>query len=398
MPHLISGLRHQPAYREALVLPASDEVMCLNGLSSLDRRASARQTTVLHVVEAFAGGVRTALLQYIESTPDLRHIVLESSRGENVGDTDGHYLKIEMVSGHVRRVLQLRHIAKLVGPDVIHAHSSLAGVYARVLKLAAPVVYTPHCFAFERRDLGPFRRRLFLGIEKILAKRTEILAACSNREKSLANAIGYLDVEVIPNVGRYSNEIESCGRARTTMTREAFPLKVVFAGRLSPQKDPEYAVEVVRELRKGRDREVVVKWLGGGDERFAKKLRSAGLSVTGWLEGKELQAELLSCDVYVHCAQWEGFPMAILEAIQLKTPVVARRIPALQDMPRDFLCDSPASVAHIISAVLHSEDEKMRCVKEWTSALNENNGMHQRLALKKAYRTAVAKYEKVLSI
>lgn len=45
--------------------------------------------------------------------------------------------------------------------DVIHCHSSKAGVLGRLVgaRRGIPVVYSPHCFAFLR-DLGPLSRLL----------------------------------------------------------------------------------------------------------------------------------------------------------------------------------------------------------------------------------------------
>ncbi len=72
----------------------------------------------------------------------------------------------------------VRRLVSQLAPDVVHAHSSFPGVYARAALLHGPrLVYTPHCFAFERRDVGWVARSTYRAVERALRGRADLLAA-----------------------------------------------------------------------------------------------------------------------------------------------------------------------------------------------------------------------------
>ena len=68
-------------------------------------------------------------------------------------------------------------------PDLIHLHSSWAGLLGRLVPLGRrKIVYTPHCYAFERRDLSQVVRIGLWLVEKILSRRNAGVFAVSPRE------------------------------------------------------------------------------------------------------------------------------------------------------------------------------------------------------------------------
>ena len=95
-----------------------------------------------------------------------------------------------------------------------------------------------------------------------------------------------------------------------------------------------------------------LKWIGGGgSDAHLAELLAAGVEVTGWLEQDIAVKELAGCDIYLHTAAWEGYPMTILEAFELGLPVVARGIPALASEPRGarLVVDPAAAIAELLS-------------------------------------------------
>lgn len=342
--------------------------------------------TVLHVAECFAAGVRTALLEYIASTPMVEHVVLAADRGEPLPSSCAGYRRIGMVDGHLARIRQVRQLRRLLQPSIIHAHSSYAGVYARLGCGNVPVVYTPHCFAFERRDLPVAARRTLWSVERSLVGRTVIVAACSRRESDLAQQLGETSV-CIPNVGRFVDPVNQdiINESSTDISR------VVFMGRISPQKDPGFAVATVQRIAALAGGRVGFEWIGDGPAADRARLEEAGVRVTGWLPAEEVAAELSSSSVYLHTAAWEGFPMAVLEASQLGLPIVARAIPALDGMPEEFLGEGPAAVAAIAAEMIGAPDAQGACAARWGEALAGNTRGRQRDALLAAYAQATGR-------
>ena len=80
---------------------------------------------------------------------------------------------------------------------------------------------------------------------------------------------------------------------------------------------------------------------------------AAGVEVTGWLEQDVAVKEIADCDVYLHTAAWEGYPMTILEAFELGMPVVARTIHALTSEPRGarLVADPAAAITELLTMV-----------------------------------------------
>src|SRR4051812_6433191 len=90
---------------------------------------------VLHVVQKFSSGVGAAIAQYTRSLPSVEHHLLTGTPVDAEGDlADDAELAgvLRMTGGHVARIRAVRAAVATLRPDVIHAHSSHGGMYARL--------------------------------------------------------------------------------------------------------------------------------------------------------------------------------------------------------------------------------------------------------------------------
>lgn len=344
---------------------------------------------VLHVVDAWGGGVVTALSQYVKSTGEHEHYlatrlqVAEHAPDGELEQFNGVKRLPPGVAGSIRAV---NRYAASIQADVIHAHSSLAGVVVRAgnrNRAARRLIYTPHCFAFERRDIPAIvRSGLFLA-ELVLSLNTEVIAACSLREKQLGARMWPLRGAVyIPNaVDRDANVPPA--RANRPHGLDSEPT-IAMLGRISPQKDPAYFASVVGQLRAATPG-IRAQWIGGGLSELTKPLETADVSISGWLPASEAKHALQQADIYVHTAAWEGFPMAILEAHAAGLPIVARDIHALSGMCANSLGVNPADVVQRIAELLNSPEAQARNRAEWSVALQDNTPEIQRTRLLELY-------------
>ena len=62
-------------------------------------------------------------------------------------------------------------------------------------------------------------------------------------------------------------------------------------------------------------------------------LVDGGVEVTGWLEDLELQSRLGNAALYFHSAQYEGFPLSVLDAASLGIPIIVRNLPSFDGTP-----------------------------------------------------------------
>lgn len=300
---------------------------------------------VLHVVESLGGGVLSSVLAMVQATPDLEHHLAVWPRRSHAdtGDRLAGFASVRVLAHHPARALGgLRELVAGLAPDEVHAHSSYAGLLARVIEPGADVVYSPHCFAFERRDLGPFARDVARRIERSLVRRTGVLVACSPFEAGLAAALGHRAVVTVPN-----RALDAPG----VRARFATPLRVVAVGRIGPQKDWSYLLTVKGYLEEVLGGRVRWTWLGGGDPTGERALRDHGVDVTGWLPRGEVQERLAEAQVYVHTAAWEGAPISILEAAAVGLPIAARGIATLVSLEVPGTAPTAADLAARIVAL-----------------------------------------------
>jgi len=295
---------------------------------------------VLHVSEALGGGITSSILAMVEATPQIDHHLLARPRsGHETGADVGAAFGSVALLPHdpVRAVLSVRRQARELFPDIVHAHSSIAGAVVRLAGLNGPrVVYSPHCFAFERRDLSRVQRLAYAGIERALAPRTNVLLAVAPNEIDLAVELGHDEVCYAPNRGAEPKET----------VRHRDPLHVVSVGRLCRQKDWRYLLHVKRYAETQLGLDATWEWLGGGDPEAERCLSAAGVQVSGWIERRDLLRRMSRAQAYLHTAAWEGAPISVLEAAALGLPLALRAIPALDSLRLPGRCDSVAELAH----------------------------------------------------
>ncbi|MGY2126994.1 glycosyltransferase family 4 protein [Blastococcus sp. SYSU DS0617] len=341
---------------------------------------------VLHVVQKFSSGVGSAIAQYTHSLPEAEHHLLSGTPVDAEGDLadQGRFASVHrMDGGHLRRVRRVREVVGQVRPDVVHSHSSHGGVYARlaVSRRRTPSVYTPHCYAFERRDVAAPVRAAFWAVEALLAVNTSAVGACSVREWQLTRwPHRRVPRHLVPNIA----PVRRPGGARHAGLEKL----VVGGGRLAPQKDPGFFLSVVEGLRR-RQPGLRAVWLGDGDPARRAALEAGGVEVTGWLPRAATTEVLGGADLYLHSARWEGFPLMVAEAAALGIPTLVRRVPCFADVP-DSLTLSPEVPAQSAATVLDDPVAAAANVAAWSQVLAGNTRATQRSALLALYAGAGA--------
>src|SRR4051812_31696479 len=153
-----------------------------------------RRAVVLHVTESYGAGTASAIARFAKSVPEAEHHLIKRTREDSaVRNDDALFASIvELPAPGVRAVRKIRRTARELRPSVIHVHSSLGGALGRAAILNSParrVVYSPHCYSFERLDLPGWSRTVFRWLEAMLAFNTTVTAACSQREAQLARKL-----------------------------------------------------------------------------------------------------------------------------------------------------------------------------------------------------------------
>jgi glycosyltransferase involved in cell wall biosynthesis len=230
----------------------------------------------------------------------------------------------------------LGRLVDRIAPDVIHAHGQKAGMLARPVarRRGIPSLYTPHSFVYRTQMLRPRRamRARFLvnrAVERRLGRQTTILTACSRDELDAAVA----DRIVSPARARVvyygiAPDVEAAPDEDLLSLPGDGPLLGIVAG-LRDQKGLPTLLDALEHLsREGRPVRFAIVGSGPMHDEVARRVASPLLSPTTWLRpfGGRVEPHLAALDAFVLPSYWEGLPIAVLEAMAMRLPVVASSV------------------------------------------------------------------------
>ena len=313
---------------------------------------------ILEVMESTIGGTRRHLVDLaggLLDAGDELHLCVAVER------EPGFRVDLERLEARGARVHELpmgraisplsdwRHLARLtrivraVRPDVVHTHSSKAGVLGRLAARRAGcrvTVHTPHTFAFLFDAMfSPSKRRLFRAIETHLARSTTRVIAVSEGEASAMIAAGVVPrerVSVVPNGVDPKRFSDARPLPDAALGLPEGVKRILVAGLLNPAKGQDLAIEALAsEPLTGRS-DVHLLLAGHGEDlaRLRALAQARGLAervhFLGWRD--DLPALMASVDVLLLPSRWEGMPYAVLEAMAAGLPVVATRVDGASDL------------------------------------------------------------------
>lgn len=336
---------------------------------------------ILHVTEAMGGGVQNAISKYTRLLSSDHHIVFGRPRpGESAGEFSTNTRVIEYSGSLLSYLLRVRALIKSELPDVVHIHSSFAGLARLLAPTTSPLVYSPHCYAFERRDKSQAWQKLLRMVEQVLAVRTQTLVAVSPHEAKLGSVLNArMPVHFVPNtVPEMSARISKGERPSVTMV-----------GRIGPQKDPVLFAEVA-ELVGGK---IDFVWVGDGDTAMKERLLGAGVRVSGWVSPEQARREVAASHLYVHTGAWEAAPISAIEAATLGTPVIARAIPTMSSLGYYTVAEPAHRIADSVRAFFSDPTYKQQ-VTEMTEAVARKHSVEDaRMILARAYESAIRAHQ-----
>ena len=337
---------------------------------------------VLHISEAMGGGISTALLSYVRSTPEIDHSLMCAERtAHSTGvDMEQYFTSVSTTSARsFAKPSLITEKVESTKPDIVHAHSSWAGLATRIARKRnmPPIVYSPHCYFHERTDVPEVARKLAERLEKSLGNRTALVAAVSPHEASIARGLG-TPALFVPNIVQ-STELTA------SLKNNSKPL-IVTVGRIAPQKDPLFFARTARMVKTKIACDFV--WLGDGPPGLRASIEAEGVVVSGWLPHAQVLRRMAESDLYLHTAAWEGNPMSLLEAADMDLPTIARSIPSLSSLGFPVGLTNVRAVANeIVKAFsLHTEYRRSKYRAAYISPTDHHS---QGAALRHVYSAAL---------
>lgn len=306
---------------------------------------------VCHVITQLElGGAQKNVLDIVESLPQDRFEtalvcgpggMLDNEVCRRLGD------RCTFVPSLVRQMsplhdllafLSLRRIFSAGRYDIVHTHSSKAGVLGRLAAASTGVplvVHTAHGWGFHDYQPAPVHGA-FVAAERLSARFTDVLICEADVivQKGLTAGVGFPHQYVVIPSGIDSAPYRAVSDVAAVRRRLGFdpnrPMAVMVAC-LKPQKAPldflEIASRVCSEIPGAQ-----FVLAGDGDLRVAMEARLSKLGLQdsvkllGWRH--DVPDLLRASDLMLLTSRWEGLPQVFMAAIASGIPILATNVDA----------------------------------------------------------------------
>jgi len=255
---------------------------------------------------------------------------------------------------------ELKKKIRALNPDLIHLHSSKAGIIGRLVgrSLGVPCIFTAHGWSFT--DGVPNNRRLFYKfIEASVASITNAIITVSDYDRSIALKNGVGDPDKIKSIhnGMPDLSIEECRGKSTSYVR------LIMVARFDEPKNQSLLIESL-SLLKNLPWELELVGDGPKIKNVKNEAKALGISDRVIFSGAcdDVPDRLARADIFLLVSNWEGFPLTILEAMRAGIPVIASDVggvrEAVENKKNGYLIKDndvkPLSIA--ISSLVESSD------------------------------------------
>ncbi len=312
-----------------------------------------RPLRIVHVItRLILGGAQENTLLTVEG---LHHrfgddVILitgpaEGPEGDLFGRAADQGLNVEVMPELVRAIRPradlaayraLRAAFRRIQPEVVHTHSSKAGIVGRAAawdEHVPAVVHTIHGLPFGPSE-KPWKNRLYVGLERWAAKRCHaIVSVCdAMTEQALAAGVGRPEQYTTIYSGMDVDAFLHPPRSRDEVRRELglAPEEIAFAtvARLFERKGHEDILAVAPAVLQQNPR-VRFVWIGSGILREKLEAEAARLGVghairfTGLVPPDRIPELLHAVDAVVHPSLREGLARVLPQSLIAGRPAIS---------------------------------------------------------------------------
>lgn len=313
---------------------------------------------VLYLYESLrlGGGAEQLLLttlKYLDRnkfTPLVYAIGVNGKIGEKIeksGITVRALNKKIHLSNSIDIIYNLVQILRKENPDILHTNLFFSNIYGRIaakiagIKLVVTSLHNPD-YTYENNGKWTFKIRK--AIDKYTAKlcNTVFIAVSEFVKKDFEKQLGFKNIKVIYNCvdAPYFKKIYI---SKIEEKREEIGLKkddivLLNVGRLHPQKGQIFLIEAFSLICKNNPKyKLIIIGSGLIGDRLKIKVNDLNLSDSViFLKDREDVREIMSaCDIFVFPSLYEGFGIALVEAMAVGMPVIAFDIESLREIIRN---------------------------------------------------------------
>lgn len=323
----------------------------------------ANKKKILFVVEAMGGGVFTYIVDLAnELVKSYDMYIAYAVRPQTPKDyriyfdENIHLIEVKNFTRSInplkdlKAIPEVKKIAEYVKPDIIHLHSSKAGVIGRIAFNGRniPLFYTPHGYSFLMKNYKPLKRWMFKIIESVMAKRNCVTLSCSQGE--------HKETLKLTKRAKYVNNginTEELDKMLKKVEKVDHPFTVFTLGRICYQKNPTLFNAVAAQMPN-----VHFLWIGDGE--LKGDLGAFNIEITGWVKRTEAMKRSYNADVFLLTSLWEGLPISLLEAMYMKKLCVVNDVIGNHDVIHNgengFVCKNTDEFVVAIQKAIQRRD------------------------------------------
>ncbi len=239
-----------------------------------------------------------------------------------------------------RYALAVEALSRREAFDVIHAHDWMAVPAGVAAKRASGKKLVLHVHACEHDRSGDRPDTRVQGIEQLGLDEADIVVCVSHYTANVLKRFYRVDEAKLRVVHNALTQREQ--REKVHVEKILDEPIVLFLGRITAQKGPEYFLEAAARVARVRP-DVKFVIAGSGDQlgKTIELAASLGLArnthFTGFLTGADVERMYAMADVYVMPSVSEPFGIAPLEAMALDVPVIVSRQSGVSEVLRSAL-------------------------------------------------------------
>lgn len=244
------------------------------------------------------------------------------------------HLKEKIGFNDISSVFEIKKILRRIKPDVVHLHSSKAGLSGRIAaKLCGikKIIYSPHAYFFLKQKEKSLKFKMFLFAEKVLSKMFTdyTITTSTGEDKVYSNyKIDKNDKKVFIPHGIIEPIVlkSDIAKERKKYNISEKDILIGAMARFEEQKDPNSTFKILDKISKKDNVKSIFFGDGSMYEEIKKKAdeKNSNVILPGNIDNPELDLRIL--DIYLTASLYEGLPYTLVQSLALARPIVATNV------------------------------------------------------------------------
>ena len=292
-------------------------------------------------------------IDYLNAHPDLEGLVSIhklKSMGRSILPTKD-----------LRTLFETIRLLKAIKPDIVHTHTSKAGIIGRIAsRIACPQTTVIHTFHGHLLYgyFSPLKTRLIVLLESFLARITNVLIAVTSQIENDLRSAG---------IGRESRwkvihpGVTNFAHPKNRNLNQEYQ-SLIWIGRFTDIKNPNLAIEIMGSLKALNRSDITLIMVGNGELLESAQnlalVKKLPIEFVGWQT--DVYPYLQNSDALLLTSKNEGLPIVMLEAASMSIPTFSTNVGGVAEFINDkntgfFIDQNPDKSAVNISQALSNK-------------------------------------------